>query len=427
MRLPAMATLLLLASAAPIYGHGDPDHLDLAASLPHPPVQETTVENVRWALRAHAKSHVTTFPMDVVPNQFAGFDDGEAMLRELLADQWAEDPDNSLAWKLDAGLHLWHERHADALASLERAARRLSSDFEVHYYTGLIHYLAGDTDRALAAFKLARKFEDVDSQNWEAVYLHTAQIHAQRDELGKAQRVVRQYLATRRADSEKDYRYVAATTRMLTLVGEGRRAVDVAETYQLDRVGQRTRPHARPCSVNRALAFAGSTLPRNRARLLRIGELEPGHTLIGEPAPDFEATTAEGNVIRLSDYRGRAVLLAFAHDGPEGWRGDWLSGPPSRIEGIHRRHVSEGLAVVRLHANGESAHSHAADADGIPTIVEAEAIRDDYHARGRTTVVIDRNGIVRDWAFNWRGVTEWDVETRVVEALRGHSELAAAR
>jgi len=31
----------------------------------------------------------------------------------------------------------------------------------------------------------------------------------------------------------------------------------------------------------------------------------------GEPAPDFELSDIRGKFIRLSDYRGRTVVLAF--------------------------------------------------------------------------------------------------------------------
>lgn len=31
----------------------------------------------------------------------------------------------------------------------------------------------------------------------------------------------------------------------------------------------------------------------------------------GEPAPEFELTDIQGNQVRLSDYRGKAVVLAF--------------------------------------------------------------------------------------------------------------------
>lgn len=31
----------------------------------------------------------------------------------------------------------------------------------------------------------------------------------------------------------------------------------------------------------------------------------------GEPAPDFELTDAQGNLVRLADYRGKPLVLTF--------------------------------------------------------------------------------------------------------------------
>ena len=31
----------------------------------------------------------------------------------------------------------------------------------------------------------------------------------------------------------------------------------------------------------------------------------------GEPAPDFDLTDTQGNLVRLSDFRGRPIVLAF--------------------------------------------------------------------------------------------------------------------
>jgi thioredoxin-dependent peroxiredoxin len=32
---------------------------------------------------------------------------------------------------------------------------------------------------------------------------------------------------------------------------------------------------------------------------------------VGDPAPDFEATSHDGKTVRLSDYRGKKVVLWF--------------------------------------------------------------------------------------------------------------------
>jgi peroxiredoxin len=39
--------------------------------------------------------------------------------------------------------------------------------------------------------------------------------------------------------------------------------------------------------------------------------MSPSLITPGEPAPDFELTAVNGNVVRLSDFRGGPVVLAF--------------------------------------------------------------------------------------------------------------------
>lgn len=39
--------------------------------------------------------------------------------------------------------------------------------------------------------------------------------------------------------------------------------------------------------------------------------MKPGLITPGEPAPDFELLDLRGNLVRLSDYRGKPVVLVF--------------------------------------------------------------------------------------------------------------------
>lgn len=52
-------------------------------------------------------------------------------------------------------------------------------------------------------------------------------------------------------------------------------------------------------------------LDRGGGRDTDLGPLDDGNPRVGELAPDFELMDTEGNVVRLSDYRGRAVWLNF--------------------------------------------------------------------------------------------------------------------
>jgi len=56
------------------------------------------------------------------------------------------------------------------------------------------------------------------------------------------------------------------------------------------------------------MLVAGRHAAQNRAA---GGQLAPGRSPKGATAPDFELKSTDGKVVRLSEYRGKAVLLNF--------------------------------------------------------------------------------------------------------------------
>lgn len=68
-------------------------------------------------------------------------------------------------------------------------------------------------------------------------------------------------------------------------------------------------PPSRRFSVGRILVWIGVIA---LLALLGVGLLRRGDTfVIGEPAPDFTLTTFEGEQIKLSDLKGKVVLINF--------------------------------------------------------------------------------------------------------------------
>lgn len=133
------------------------------------------------------------------------------------------------------------------------------------------------------------------------------------------------------------------------------------------------------------------------------GDLRPGGDdtaglpQIGEPAPDFEAVNAEGDMVRLSDFDGSPVWLNF-------W-GSWC--PPCRAEApdmiqaydqLEPRGVA--LLAVSLEEPSEDAFEYADDVGMNFTVLsdpDREAIRGKYRVRSFPThLFIDEDGIVRD-------------------------------
>ena len=116
------------------FAHGDHLYMDASGRGGIPPVREVAVESVRLALKQHVEAPRSTRIAYAIQGEFMETAASEAILAGLLEEAWAETPENGLAWKMDAGAHLYHGRLDEALASMERAAADLYWDFEVHYW-----------------------------------------------------------------------------------------------------------------------------------------------------------------------------------------------------------------------------------------------------------------------------------------------------
>jgi peroxiredoxin len=133
------------------------------------------------------------------------------------------------------------------------------------------------------------------------------------------------------------------------------------------------------------------------------GKAENAPLPVGAPAPDFELRDANGGTVRLSDFRGRPVVLAFY---PLDWSptcSDQLSLYQSELEGFQRL----GAQVVGISVDSIYSHGAWAAVRGITFPLLA-----DFHPKGevarryqvwregdgfseRALYVIDGDGIIR--------------------------------
>ena len=119
---------------------------------------------------------------------------------------------------------------------------------------------------------------------------------------------------------------------------------------------------------------------------------------IGDQAPDFEGVTDEGTKIRLSDFRGKFVVLYFYPKDDT---------PGCRVEAISFRDNFKGLEelnTVVIGVSGDSVESHKKFKQkySLPFILVSDEdgrIRGLYGVKGllvppRVTFVIDKGGRV---------------------------------
>lgn len=129
---------------------------------------------------------------------------------------------------------------------------------------------------------------------------------------------------------------------------------------------------------------------------------------IGETAPDFTSTDQNGEIIRLSDYRGRRVALYFyPKDDTPGCTAQACS-----LRDSYSDLQAAGYEVLGVSTDSEASHQKFAKKHDLPfrlvadtdkQIVEAYGVWQEksnygrtYMGTVRTTFVIDEQGIITD-------------------------------
>jgi len=146
---------------------------------------------------------------------------------------------------------------------------------------------------------------------------------------------------------------------------------------------------------------------------------------LNQPAPDFELPDLEGKLHKLSDYRGRIVIVNFwSAECPHSERTD-------RSTMACLVQWGEGVVMLPIAANrSESAQmvEEAANTRRLPTVLmDAEQIVTDLYEAVATphVFVIDREGILRyrgaldDVRFRQPGVTRFYLEEAIEALLDG--------
>ena len=140
---------------------------------------------------------------------------------------------------------------------------------------------------------------------------------------------------------------------------------------------------------------AGKYLDRTR----KHGPLKMVGNVKGVQAPDFDLATLDGRRVKLSDFRGKAVLLNF-------WA-TWC--PPCKIEmpwfeDLQKQYGKDGLVVLGVAMDDTEAPKIAEFAHEMgvnyQVLLGTDQVSDDYGNVQYlpTTFYVDRNGIIVDKA-----------------------------
>lgn len=118
---------------------------------------------------------------------------------------------------------------------------------------------------------------------------------------------------------------------------------------------------------------------------------------VGQPAPDFEAVAHSGQKIRLSDLRGKVVILYF-------YPKDGTPGCATEAKGFRDQHQSldrAGAVVIGVSTQDNASHQEFADRYNLPflllpdedaTIAQAYGVGSVLGFTKRVTFIIDRQG-----------------------------------
>jgi peroxiredoxin len=104
---------------------------------------------------------------------------------------------------------------------------------------------------------------------------------------------------------------------------------------------------------------------------------------IGQPAPDFTAKTSEGKTVRLSDYKGKTVVLEWLNYGCPFVKKHYES---ANMQGLQKEAADKGVVWLSVVSSAPGKQGHG-------TAAQAEKERAEHGSKA-SAVLLDETGVV---------------------------------
>ncbi len=128
----------------------------------------------------------------------------------------------------------------------------------------------------------------------------------------------------------------------------------------------------------------------------------------GDKAPDFTSTDQEGNTVKLSDYKGKKVVLYFyPRDNTSG-----CTAQACNLRDNYQQLQKEGYEVIGVSSDDEKSHRKFIEKHELPFTLVADTDKTvhekygvwveksmygrKYMGTARTTFIIDEKGVITD-------------------------------
>ena len=149
--------------------------------------------------------------------------------------------------------------------------------------------------------------------------------------------------------------------------------------------------------------------------------------MTGKLAPDFTLPTLDGKKVRLSDYRGKAVLVNFWAT----WCGPCNVEMPWLVD-LHKKYASQGFEILGVSmddvSNDEIAKFAQQKHVDYPILIGQDSVGDAYGGIPFLpgNFYIDRSGKIVDKGFGLRGKAEIEADIQKIIASSPGLQSASA-